>query len=91
MPEVPTLEEVGLGNMQLVNWFGIFAPKQTPMAVVATLNRAVNDILALPQLRAAIDAMALRVMGGTPQDFRESIAQDRRRRGRALSGVIEPR
>ena len=91
MPEVPTLEEVGLGNMQLVNWFGIFAPKQTPMAVVATLNRAVNDTLALPELRAAIDAMALRAMGGTPQDFRESIAQDRGRRGQALSGAIEPR
>ncbi len=91
MPEVPTLAEVGLGDMELVNWFGIFAPKQTPMAVVVKLNRAVNDTLALPEVRAAIDAMALRSVGGTPQDFRESIAQDRRRRGQAMSGVIEPR
>jgi tripartite-type tricarboxylate transporter receptor subunit TctC len=91
MPEVPTLVEVGLGNIEFVNWFGIFAPKQTPMAVVATLNRAVNDALATPELRAAINAMALHAVGGTPQDFRESIAQDRRLRGRALSGVIEPR
>jgi tripartite-type tricarboxylate transporter receptor subunit TctC len=77
--------------MQFVNWFGIFAPKQTPMAVIVTLNRAVNDALPRPELRAAIDAMALQVVGGTPQDFRESIAQDRRRRGQALSGVIGPR
>jgi hypothetical protein len=42
-------------------------------------------------LRAAIDAMALQATGGTPQDFRESIAQDRARRGEALSGVIAPR
>ncbi len=91
MPEVPTLEEVGFGNMQFVNWFGIFAPKQTPLAVIAALNRAVNDTLARPELRAAIDAMALQAMGGTPQDFRESIAEDRRRRGQALTGVVEPR
>jgi tripartite-type tricarboxylate transporter receptor subunit TctC len=91
MPGVPTLEEVGLANMEFVNWFGIFAPKQTPMAVVAKFNRAVNDVLALPEMRAAVDAMALRSVGGTPQEFSEAIAQDRRRRGRALSGVIAPR
>ena len=77
--------------MEFVNWYGIFAPKRTPMAVVVRLNRAVNDTLALPEVRAAIDAMALRSVGGTPQDFRESIAQDRGRRGQATGGVIAPR
>jgi tripartite-type tricarboxylate transporter receptor subunit TctC len=71
MPAVPALEEVGLGNMEFVNWYGIFAPKRTPMAVVVTLNRAVNGTLALPEVRAALGAMALRSVGGTPQDFRE--------------------
>jgi tripartite-type tricarboxylate transporter receptor subunit TctC len=89
MPEVPTLAEAGFADMELVNWYGIFAPKRTPIAVVARLNRAINDTLALPEMRAAIDAMALRPVGGTPQEFREAIAQDRRRRG--LSGVIAPR
>jgi tripartite-type tricarboxylate transporter receptor subunit TctC len=89
MPEVPTLAEAGFADMELVNWYGIFAPKRTPIAVVARLNRAISDALALPEMRAAIDAMALRSVGGTPQEFREAIAQDRRRRG--LSGVIAPR
>ena len=61
------------------------------MTVVVRLNRAVNDTLALPEVRAAVDAMALRSVGGTPQEFREAIAQDRSRRGRALSGLIAPR
>jgi tripartite-type tricarboxylate transporter receptor subunit TctC len=91
MPEVPTLAQAGLGDMEFVNWYGIFAPKQTPTAVVVKLNRAVNDTLALPEVRAAIDAMALRSVGGTPQDFRESISLDRKRRGQAIIGVIEPR
>jgi tripartite-type tricarboxylate transporter receptor subunit TctC len=91
MPEVPTLAQAGLGDMELVNWYGIFAPKQTPATVVARLNRAVNETLVLPEVRAAIDAMALRLAGGTPQDFRESIAQDRWRRGEAIGGVIERR
>ena len=91
MPEVPTLAEAGFADMEFVNWYGIFAPKRTPMTVVARLNRAVNDTLALPEVRAAVDAMALRSVGGTPQEFREAIAQDRSRRGRALSGLIAPR
>ena len=90
MPEVPTLVEAGLADMEFVNWYGIFAPKRTPTAVVVRLNRAVNDTLVLPEVRAAIGAMALRSVGGTPQDFRQSIAQDRRRRGQA-TGAIAPR
>ena len=91
MPEVPTLAQTGFVDMEFVNWFGIFAPKQTPIAVVARLNRAVNDVLPLPKMRAAVDAMGLRSVGGTPQEFGEAIAQDRRRRGRALSSIIAPR
>ena len=91
MPDVPTLEEAGLADLEFVNWYGIFAPKRTPMAVVARLNRAVDATLALPEVRAAIGAMALRSVGGMPQDFRESIAQDRRRIGQATGGVIAPR
>jgi tripartite-type tricarboxylate transporter receptor subunit TctC len=91
MPEVPTLAQAGFADMEFVNWFGIFAPKQTPSAVVAKLNRAVNDVLALPEVHAAVDAMALRSVGGTPQEFREAIAQDRRRRAPALTGAVAPR
>jgi tripartite-type tricarboxylate transporter receptor subunit TctC len=91
MPEVPTLQEAGLADAEFVNWYGIFAPKRTPMAVVARLNRAVNDALALPEVRAAVDAMALRSVGGTPLDFREFIARDRGRRGEAIGGEVAPR
>jgi tripartite-type tricarboxylate transporter receptor subunit TctC len=91
MPEVPTLAEAGLGHAEFVNWYGIFAPKRTPMTVVARLNRAINDALALPDVRAAVDAMALRPVGGTPQDFREFIDRDRGRRGEAISGGVSPR
>jgi tripartite-type tricarboxylate transporter receptor subunit TctC len=52
MPEVPTLAQAGLGDMEFVNWYGIFAPNRTPNAVIAKLNRAVNDTLALPEVRA---------------------------------------
>jgi tripartite-type tricarboxylate transporter receptor subunit TctC len=91
MPEVPTLAEAGLGEAEFVNWYGIFAPKRTPVAVVARVNRAVNDALALPEVRAAIDAMALRSVGGTSQDFREFIARDSGRRREAIGGEVAPR
>jgi tripartite-type tricarboxylate transporter receptor subunit TctC len=91
MPEVPTLAQVGLADMEFVNWYGIFAPPRTPAPTIAKLNRAVNDTLALPEMRAAIDAMALRAVGGTPLEFGEAIAQDRRRRGELPGGAVAPR
>lgn len=44
-PDVPTAEEQGLKNFRVASWFGIFALRATPDAVVAKLNDAVNKAL----------------------------------------------
>jgi tripartite-type tricarboxylate transporter receptor subunit TctC len=74
-PDVPTLADAGLGNIELVNWFGIFAPPRT-----------INDVLALPEVGARLDALTLRPAGATPPAFAEFIARDRKQGKKAISG-----
>lgn len=42
LPGVPTLAEAGFGNTSLAGWYGLFAPRNTPAAVVSKINHAVD-------------------------------------------------
>ncbi len=45
LPDVPTFEQAGLPSYQVVNWFGLAAPKGTPAPVVEKMNSLVGDIM----------------------------------------------
>jgi tripartite-type tricarboxylate transporter receptor subunit TctC len=50
-PEIPTVDEGGLPGLQILGWFGLFAPKGTPRDIIGKLNAAVVDALADPNVR----------------------------------------
>jgi tripartite-type tricarboxylate transporter receptor subunit TctC len=51
-PEIPTADEAGLPGLHILSWNAIFAPKNTPKAIIAKLNAAVVDALRDPTVRA---------------------------------------
>jgi tripartite-type tricarboxylate transporter receptor subunit TctC len=67
LPDVPTIEEKGFPGFQAGSWFGFFAPKGTPDAVIAELNKAVNE--ALPSLEQQMVKEGADPVGGTPVQF----------------------
>jgi tripartite-type tricarboxylate transporter receptor subunit TctC len=67
MPDVPTVAERGFAGFEAGSWFGFFAPKGTPESVIATLNKAVNDVL--PALEAQLIREGADPVGGSPQQF----------------------
>lgn len=69
IPDVPTLAEQGINGADIVIWYGILTAAQTPRAVIDKLNREVNRILRLPDVRARFDAMGAEIEGGTPEKF----------------------
>ena len=69
MPDVPTVAERGYPGFEAGSWFGFFAPKGTPPEVVATLNKAVNEILAVPAMEAALIKEGADPVGGSPAQF----------------------
>jgi len=76
LPEVPTVAERGFPGFEAGSWFGFFAPKGTPAEVVATLNKAVNDVVGVPAFQAQMIREGADPAGGTPQDFAQFVQRE---------------
>jgi tripartite-type tricarboxylate transporter receptor subunit TctC len=68
-PDLPTLDESGLPGYEIVVWYGLLAPAQTPREIVVTLNAALNRALAEPDIRKRIAQEGAYPAGGTPEQF----------------------
>jgi tripartite-type tricarboxylate transporter receptor subunit TctC len=69
LPEVPTLDEVGLKGYQVTSYFGLVAPAGTPREVVLRLNQALNRTTLDAQVNEALVSRGATVIQGTPEDF----------------------
>jgi tripartite-type tricarboxylate transporter receptor subunit TctC len=69
LPDVPTVAESGLPGYEIVAWFGLFTAAGTPKAVIAKLNRDVNDVLRLPDTQKRFASEGLVPGGGTAEEL----------------------
>ena len=76
LPDVPTVIENGLPDFEAGSWFGFFAPKGTPEPVIAQLNKAVNEILAVPAMETQMIREGADPIGGTPAEFGEFVRRE---------------
>jgi tripartite-type tricarboxylate transporter receptor subunit TctC len=75
LPNVPTLSET-LQGYEASSWYGIGAPKATPVEIIDKLNREINAGLAAPKLVARFAELGLTVTAGSPAEFRNFIADE---------------
>jgi len=57
LPQVPTLEELGYKDIDLSNWFAVYAPANTPAAVVKKLNQVFVKVGSSPEMRQKFDQL----------------------------------
>ena len=76
LPQVPTVAEVAIPGFSYSLWGGLFAPADTPAAVVQSLNKEVNAFLASPDIRARFEADNLSVPRNTPAEFAEYVRNE---------------
>jgi tripartite-type tricarboxylate transporter receptor subunit TctC len=69
LPDIPTMDELGLRNFDATTWHGLVAPAHTPKDVVATVNRALVSSLDDPGVKKSLGDLGVDIMGGTPDDF----------------------
>jgi tripartite-type tricarboxylate transporter receptor subunit TctC len=81
LPEVPTVAEQGFPGFDSYGWNGIVAPAGTPREVIARLNREINEVLALPEVRAALGSAQIEIAGGTPEAFGALMRREHERWG----------
>lgn len=75
-PNLPTIAESGLPDFEAVQWYGVVAPRRTPMEIVARLNREINALLGEPEFSAALIRDGAIARPETPDGFGKLIAAE---------------
>jgi tripartite-type tricarboxylate transporter receptor subunit TctC len=78
LPDVPTLRELGITDAEVSSWYGLYAPKGTPVEVSNTVNKHVNEILKTPEAAQALGQLGLGINPAvsTPADMDALLRSD---------------
>jgi tripartite-type tricarboxylate transporter receptor subunit TctC len=76
MPEVPTLAEQGIANVNMSQWYAMFAPAKTPKTIIERLNREMNAVLADKAVMQKIATQGAEVETGTPDQLKALVQKE---------------
>jgi tripartite-type tricarboxylate transporter receptor subunit TctC len=83
LPDLPTVADF-LPGYEASAWYGLAAPKGTPLEIVATLNKAVNAVLADPAAKARFTEIGAILLPGSPADFGKLVADETEKWGKVV-------
>jgi len=71
-PNIPAVIESGMApDYDVTTWYGLYGPKGMPPAVIAKLNKVLNEILQEPETRARLTKTGVIVKSSTPQEWHQ--------------------
>jgi tripartite-type tricarboxylate transporter receptor subunit TctC len=76
LPAVPAVGEAGVPGYEVTAWNGLFAPRGTSPAIVDLLNRAVRDILAIPDIKMRFASLGIEAKASTPEELKSRMQGD---------------
>ena len=76
MPDLPTLAEQGIANVNMSQWYAMFAPAKTPRAIIERLNREMNAVLNDKAVEKKIEDQGAEVETGTPEQLRTLVQNE---------------
>ena len=86
-PDVPTMKEQGLSELEVETWYGAFVPAGTPGAVVSKINSDIDTALKDAQVRTVLEKQAMTPVGGAPRRLGELVAKELPRWKRVVSAA----
>jgi tripartite-type tricarboxylate transporter receptor subunit TctC len=84
MPDVPTLQESGVSGAESGSWIGLLAPAGTPKDIIDKISKSLQQAVAAPEIQQQLLAQGAVAKSGTPADFAQLIAADRKRYARII-------
>lgn len=75
-PDVPTMQEQGFAGFETFNWYGISGPGKLPAPIAARMNKDINTVLAMADVREKFDAFGVEDGGGSPDKFAELVRSE---------------
>jgi tripartite-type tricarboxylate transporter receptor subunit TctC len=84
LPDVPTVAESGVPGYESLSWSGIAVPAGTPKPIVEKLNRDLNAVLAMAEMRQKLAEQGAETIGGAPEVFARHISAEREKWSRVI-------
>ena len=85
LPNIPTVQEGGVANFDVTAWNGLYAPAGTPDAVIQTLNKALHDVLADPDLKKRALDLGIDAKASTPAELDARMRADIEKWGKVIA------
>jgi tripartite-type tricarboxylate transporter receptor subunit TctC len=76
LPDVPTMSESGIKGVEVVVWYGVFAPAGTPREIVTTLANAIAKAARAPDTRQRLIEQGAEPVGNTPDEFSKFLKEE---------------
>lgn len=87
LPDLPTMAEAGLPDVDAIAWFGLLAPAGTPPSVVRAVHERVMAAIGSPALRAKLVNTGMIVVGSDPVAFAKRIEVEIARKGALVRAI----
>jgi tripartite-type tricarboxylate transporter receptor subunit TctC len=76
LPDVPTLDEVGITDVYTQTFYGVMAPAGTPKEIVNLLNKEINAILQSPEMQERVAKFAAQTNSLSPDEFAKFVKDE---------------
>ena len=76
LPDVPTMRESGVKGVEVVVWYGVFAPAGTPRDVVNRLSGAIAKIAQSAEMRKLLHDQGAEPVGNSPDEFAKLMREE---------------
>ena len=87
LPDVPTLAEAGVKEMETAPWQGLLGPANLPQATIDTLHTQIRSVLKLIETRERFAAAGTDAVGNTPAEFARMIQRELVQNKRVIDAV----
>jgi len=91
LPNVPTIAEAGVPGFDVTSWNALYAPAGTPQAVVDTLNKALHEVLADPELKKRALDLGIDAEASTPAEIDARMKSDIAKWGKVIAAAHIPK
>lgn len=75
-PDIPTMAEAGIRDMEVKIWMGLFLPAGSPSAIVRRVYEEVAKAVRDPQVREKLAGLGIEPVGSSPEEFAKFFAED---------------
>jgi tripartite-type tricarboxylate transporter receptor subunit TctC len=76
MPTIPTVDEAGVKGYEVLSWNGVSVPKDTPKEVIDTLNKAIAEVMAMPDVKESYAKVGVVAQASSPAELLNRLTSD---------------